>query len=181
MTPSSTVTAESSFPGAGGWPKRATPGAVSSPDYLDFLDIVALLLGIMFTIAKLDAQGRQAASFPHVPEARFEHWRQWTVSIFRLGSAVCFARVLFHQGWMLYMRRHPVVGPAAPKSMMVLGMAMDALFLGVLVSTFFRSSRARALRRELGIVLTPLSPQQAAALAPESEDEGKGDQATKET
>lgn len=151
-----------------------------APDYLDFLDIVAILLGISFTIAKLDAQGREARSFSHVPEADFERWRQWTVSIFRLGSSMCFARVLFHQGWSLYLRRQPVTGPAAPASMRMVAMAVDALFLGVLVSTFFRASRARALRRELGIVLTPLSPQQAAALAPESEDEGKGDEAAKE-
>ena len=146
---------------------------MSSPDYLDFLDIVAILLGISFTIAKLDAQGRKAESFPQVAAAEFERWRDWTVSIFRLGSTLCFARVLFHQGWSIYIRRHPASGPAAPLSMRLPAMAMDALFLGVLAATFIRASRARALRRELGIVLTPLSPQQAAALAPESEAESK--------
>jgi hypothetical protein len=50
-------------------------------------------------------------------------------------------------------------------------MAIDLLFLAVLALTFIRGSRARALRRELGIVLSPLTPQQAAALAPENEAE----------
>jgi hypothetical protein len=55
--------------------------------HLDFFDILAILLGIMFTIAKLDAQGRKAPDFPHVAEPAFERWRTWTTSIYRLGSA----------------------------------------------------------------------------------------------
>lgn len=139
--------------------------------YLDFLDICAILLGIMFTIAKLDAQGRDAAKFPHVPVADFERWRTWTTSIYRLGSTVCFARVLFHQGWALYLAKHPVAAPAAPKSLVIPALLMDAVFLGVVAATFIRGSRSRALRRELGIVLQPMSPKHAAAVAPENEGE----------
>jgi len=143
--------------------------------FLDFLDICALLLGISFTIAKLDAQGRKASSFPHVPEADFERWRMWTVSIYRLGSGMCFARVLFHQAWALYLSRHPLApapgaNPAVVRpSLMYPAMALDLVFLTVLALTFIRGARARALRRELGIVLAPMSPAQAAALAPENE------------
>ena len=145
--------------------------------YLDFLDICAILLGISFTIAKLDAQSRKASSFPQVPAADFERWQTWTTAIYRLGSGACFARVLFHQGWALYLTHHPLApapgaNPAAVRpSLMYPAMAVDFAFLAVLALTFIRASRARALRRELGIVLAPLSPQQAAALAPESESE----------
>jgi hypothetical protein len=144
--------------------------------HLDFLDICAILLGISFTIAKLDAQGRKAEGFPHVRIVDFERWREWTVSIYRLGSGVCFLRVLFHQGWALYLGRQtltPAPGQnpaAAPLSLMYPALAMDAVFLAVLAATFIRGSRARALRRELGIVLAPLTPQQAAALAPDDDD-----------
>jgi hypothetical protein len=140
-------------------------------DHLDFLDIVAILLGISFTIAKLDAQGRKASNFAHVATTDFEHWQDWTVSIYRWGSSFCFLRVLFHQGWSLYMARHPMNAPAAPRALVIPALAMDAAFLGVLAATFIRSSRARARRRELGIVLSPLTPAQAAALAPENENE----------
>ena len=143
-------------------------------DHLDFLDICAILLGISFTIAKLDAQGRNASNFPHVAPADFERWRNWTVSIYRLGSTLCFARFLFHQGWSFYMARHPAQGPAAPVPLRLAAMAMDAVWLGVVVATFIRGGRARALRRELGIVLAPLTPAQAAALAPENEGEDEG-------
>ena len=137
--------------------------------YLDFLDICAILLGIMFTIAKLDAQGRSPESFPQVAPADFERWRNWTVSIYRLGSSMCFLRVLFHQGWVLYLSRQTLHGPFAPAALRYPALALDRVVLGSLVSPFVRGGRARALRRELGIVLAPLSPQQAAAVAPEDE------------
>jgi hypothetical protein len=138
-------------------------------DSLDFpQDVIAILLGISFTIAKLDAQGRKATAFPHVAPADFERWQAWTISIYRLGSSFCFLRLLFHQAWFFYQTRHPVPGPIAPLAMRYSGMAMDLVWLGVLAATFIRSSRARALRRELGIVLSPLSPAQAAAFAPEN-------------
>jgi hypothetical protein len=140
-------------------------------DHLDFLDICAILLGISFTIAKLDAQGRNASNFPHVAPADFERWRNWTVSIYRLGSSLCFARFLFHQVWSFYLGRHPVQGPVAPVGLRLTAMAMDLVWLGVVATTFIRGARARALRRELGIVLAPLTPAQAAALAPENEGE----------
>ena len=147
--------------------------------HLDFLDICAILLGISFTIAKLDAQGRKAENFPQVRPADFERWRSWTLSIYRLGSGICFLRVIFHQGWALYLGRHaitpaPGMNPAAvPPGLMYPAMAFDAVFLITIAVTFIRGSRARALRRELGIVLAPLTPQQAAYLAPETEGEGK--------
>lgn len=132
---------------------------------------MAILLGISFTIAKLDTQGRKPENFPHVAEPEFERWRTSTTSIYRWGSSMCFLRVLFHQGWAVYLSRLTLHSPVAPRSMMYPAMVVDAVFLGVLVSTFFRASRARELRRQLGIVLAPLSPQQAAAMAPEDESE----------
>ena len=129
------------------------------------------MLGISFTIAKLDAQGRNASNFPHVAPQDFDRWREWTVSVYRLGSTVCFLRVLFRQGWCYYLSRQVVTGPAAPVGMRVAALAMDLLWLCGVAATFIRGARTRKLRRELGIVLTPLTPAQAAALAPETENE----------
>ena len=121
--------------------------------HLDFLDILAILLGILFTVAKLDTQGRNASDFPHVKPEEFERWRVWTTSIYRLGSAVCFLRVIFHQGWAVLIGRQALTSPAAPVSFRYPALAMDLLFLIVVAATFIRASRARALRRDLGIVL----------------------------
>jgi hypothetical protein len=131
--------------------------------HLDYFDILAILLGILFTVAKLDAQGRKPEDFAHVPRANFERWQSWTTRIYRLGSSVCFLRVLFHQGWALYIGRQALTSPAAPRALMYPALIMDVAFLGVLVATFVRAGRARAYRRELGIVLAPLTPQQARA------------------
>jgi hypothetical protein len=142
--------------------------------HLDFIDICAILLGISFTIAKLDAQGRAHQDFPHVPAADFERWRTWTTSIYRLGATACFVRVIFHQAWSYYAARHVVDAPAAPKSLVLPALMVDALFFAAVVSTFLRSSRARALRRELGIVLSPITPKQAAAMSDKDDGGGEG-------
>jgi hypothetical protein len=158
--------------------KPCYTGAVS---HLDFLDICAILLGIMYSIAKLDAQGRNSSNFPHVPEASFERWRLWTVSIYRLGAAGCFIRVLFHQGFMFWIGRHPIVIPPGgtpgmlPPAYMYPPMLLDMAFLAIVASTFIRANRARALRRELGIVLAPLTPAQASALAANDSDESNSE------
>ncbi len=142
-------------------------------NHLDFFDICAIFLGIWFMIAKLDAQGRRHESFAHVPAADFERWRSWTISIYRLGATACFVRVIFHQAWSYYAARHVVGMPAAPKSLVVPALMVDALFLAAVVSTFLRGARARALRRELGIVLSPLSAKQAAAMSDKDDDGGE--------
>ena len=134
-------------------------------NHLDFIDICAIMLLIWFMIAKLDAQGRSPESFPQVPLADFERWRSWTVSIYRLGATACFARVVFHQAWSYYAARHVVGAPAAPKSLVLPALIVDALFFAAVVSTFLRGASARRLRRELGIVLSPISPKQAAVMS----------------
>ncbi len=143
-------------------------------NHLDFIDICAILLGISFMIAKLDAQGRSPENFPHVPAADFERWRAWTVSIYRLGATACFVRVIFHQAWSFYAAKHVVDAPAAPKSLVLPALLVDALFFAAIVSTFLRSARARALRRELGIVLQPITAKQAAAMS--DKDNGGGEE-----
>jgi hypothetical protein len=147
--------------------------------HLEYLDILAILLGVMWTIAKLDAQGRRAENFPHVAPADFERWRRWTTSIYRLGLSLCFARVVFHQLWVFYVARQPMTGrvftdaggtqQALPVSLVIPPLLLDVVMLLGIAATFLRASRARKLRRELGIVLAPLTPQQAAALAPDED------------
>ena len=39
------------------------------------LDIIALILGIIYTVRKLDVRKREASEFPHVDPALFEAWR----------------------------------------------------------------------------------------------------------
>jgi len=141
--------------------------------HLDFLDVLGILLGILFTIAKLDAQGRKATDFPHVAATDFQRWQTWTTSIYRIGAAACFFRVLFHQGWALYTGRHLPSALVAPLGLRLPALLVDLLFLAALIATFVRSGRARTLRRELGIVLSPVPAPSPAAGEDDAKDTDK--------
>jgi hypothetical protein len=139
---------------------------------LDFpYGVIAIVLGIGFMVAKLDAQGRKASDFAHVPPQDFERWRDWTTSIYRLGAGACFLRVIFQQGWAYYVSRQALTTPAWPASLRYPALLVDVLWLGLVAVTFVRAGRARALRRELNIVLSPMTPQQQAATS--NTDEGE--------
>jgi hypothetical protein len=139
---------------------------------LDFpYGVIAILLGILFMVAKLDAQGRKASDFAHVPQPEFERWRAYTASIYRLGAGACFLRVLFQQGWAYYVSRQTFTGPAVPASLRYPALLVDVLWLAVVAATFIRAGRARAMRRQLGIVLSPMTPQQQAALSGSDDDD----------
>ncbi|HKY37694.1 MAG TPA: hypothetical protein VJN18_17250 [Polyangiaceae bacterium] len=141
---------------------------------LDFpYGMIAIVLGILFTIAKLDTQGRKASDFEHVPTADFERWQNWTNSIYRLGAAVCFFRVIFTQVWAYYVSRQELTSPIAPPSLRYPALAMDVLWLGVVAATFIRARRARELRYKLGILLSPMTPQQQAAAAADQDEAAK--------
>jgi len=139
---------------------------------LDFpYGVIAIVLGILFMIAKLDTQGRKASDFAHVPTQDFEHWRNWTTSIYRWGAGACFLRVLFQQGWAYYVSRQTFTGPGVPASLRYPALLVDVLWLGLVAATFIRAGRARALRRELGIVLSPMTPRQQDATTSADDDE----------
>jgi hypothetical protein len=141
---------------------------------LDFpYGMIAIVLGILFTIAKLDTQGRKPSDFAHVPREDFEHWRNWTTSIYRLGAGVCFLRVIFAQVWAYYLSRQTLTSPVAPASLRYPAVAMDVLWLGVVAATFIRARRARELRYKLGIVLSQMTPAQQAAAAADRDEAAK--------
>jgi hypothetical protein len=122
---------------------------------LDLLDLVGIALGILFTLAKLETQGRHSADCPQVKAADFERWQRLTSSLYGTGAAICFARVLFHQGFAYYVGKLELSGPALPKTLLLPALLVDAVFVAGVALTFVRAARARALRRELGIVLAP--------------------------
>jgi tetratricopeptide (TPR) repeat protein len=61
---------------------------------IDVFDIVAVILGVIFTIRKLDAQRREPEEFPHVHRAEFLTWRTQETRVYLLGMMACFSKVL---------------------------------------------------------------------------------------
>ena len=121
---------------------------------MDSYDIIAVILGVMFTLRKLDAQGREAAQHPGVAAEDFERWQRQTVSAFVPGSYACFLRVIFHFGYMRYAAHHPLSQLAFAR----IALLVDLVWLVATVTTFIRAHAARELRKRLGISLDKQVP-----------------------
>jgi len=115
---------------------------------VDVFDIVAVILGVWFTLRKLDAQSRQPEAFPHVARADFLDWQEREVSVYRTVTWACFGKFALDLAFTY------LVAPGQdPRLVRAVGATIDLSWLAVLVITFFRTSGVRALRRKLGIVL----------------------------
>ena len=121
---------------------------------MDQYDIVAVILGVMFTLRKLDAQSRDAAAFPHVPESEFLRWQRMVMSAYRLGSWGCFLRVGFHFAFMRYVVHHPL----SPEAFRRTALLVDVVWLASVVTCFLRARSAGNLRKKLGISLEKPQP-----------------------
>ncbi len=128
---------------------------------VDVLDILATILGVWFTLRKLDAQSRQPEAFPHVPKADFLAWREREVSVYRVAVWACFVKVTTDLGFTF------LIAPGQDARLVrLVGATIDLSWLAVIVVTLVRSTASRAQRRRLGIVLGGASMMQ-----PEEEDD----------
>ena len=118
------------------------------------LDIVAVIIGILYTVRKLDVRRHEREEFPHVPAADFERWRRLEAGAYSLGSVACFAKVLLDYGFVFCARRVAV----PPNVIRVAGAILFFAWVAVLIVVFVRASAGRKLRSELGIDLSPPPP-----------------------
>ncbi|MES1173697.1 MAG: hypothetical protein ABUL62_05155 [Myxococcales bacterium] len=122
--------------------------------FLDSFDIVAVLLGVMFTIRKLDAQSRSAAQHPEVTLENFERWQRQTASAYVPGIYASFFREVFHFGFLWFVRRNPI----SPESFRHIGLLVDATWFVSVVATLVLAHFAREQARKLGISLNRPPP-----------------------
>jgi hypothetical protein len=122
---------------------------------VDQYDIIAVILGVMFTLRKLDTQSRDASQQPPsvVPED-FTRWQRQTVAAYTPGMYASFFRVIFHFGYIRYAAHHPL----SPQAFGRVALLVDLIWLVSVVTTFIRANAARELRRKLGIVLEKAAP-----------------------
>lgn len=111
------------------------------------LDLIALILGILFTLRQMDVTQRQAANFPAVREADFTRWWELARGAYRLGSSVCFAKILLDIAAAYWMRHAPP--PAAVR--WAVGLTLDLGWIALVIVAWVRSRRAHAVARDLGI------------------------------
>ena len=111
------------------------------------LDLIALVLGVLFSLRQMDVTQRQAAAFPSVREADFTRWWQAARGAYRLGSSVCFGKIALDIVVAYVMRRVPLPTPVR----LTIGLGLDLGWTVLVVLAVLRSRRAHALARELGI------------------------------
>ena len=116
------------------------------PDQL--FDLLALILGILFSLRQMDVSLRQKEQFPNVAEADFNRWRDQARRNYRLGAIACFGKIGFDIVFAFLLKR----GLALPFALQVtLGLSIVALWMVLVGLAVFRTHRTHALARELGI------------------------------
>ncbi|HEX3775386.1 MAG TPA: hypothetical protein VHV51_13035 [Polyangiaceae bacterium] len=122
---------------------------------MDQYDIVAVFLGVWFTLRKLDTQAREASQQPSsVASEDFERWQRQTVAAYTPGMSASFFRVLFHLGYMRYVAHHPL----EPLTFARIALLVDVIWLVSVVTTLYRAHASRELARKLGIVMQKIAP-----------------------
>lgn len=115
---------------------------------LDLFDILAVILGVLFTIRKLDAQRRTHREFPHVRPDVFERWRQRETAVYALGMLACFSKVLAKL-LVVYV----FYDQMSYRMLRLAGMSIDLSWLAIAGLTLYRGHALAKERAKLGIVL----------------------------
>jgi hypothetical protein len=123
----------------------------------DPFDLIALVLGILFSLRQMDIAQRQKAQYPAVAEADFQRWFGLARGAYRLGASACFGKILLDIVFAFLLRRG-LRPPFAVQLTLGLGITLAcAVLVGIAV---WRSRRAHELARELGIELRARTPSQ---------------------
>lgn len=120
---------------------------------LDFFGLLALILGILYTVRKLDVRQREPSEFPNVPAFDFERWKSKQLAAYNLGSGACFLKVAVDLGLYIAQR---AIGWTAVR---ILGASIFFVWVFGLVGALLLSRAARKLSDELGITLTARRPE----------------------
>jgi hypothetical protein len=116
------------------------------PDQL--FDLLALILGILFSLRQMDVSMRQKASYPTVSEADFTRWREQARRNYRLGTTACFGKILFDIVFA-FLLNHGLRLPFPVQA--ALGLSVVVLWMALVGFAVWRTQKTHALARELGI------------------------------
>jgi hypothetical protein len=119
---------------------------------LDFFGLLAVILGIIYTVRKLDVRRREPSEFPAVAPADFARWKAKELFAYNLASAACFLKVMVDV--TLYFSQRSI----AWNTVRIIGATAFFAWVGALVASLLLGSSARKLRAELGIDLRSHEP-----------------------
>jgi hypothetical protein len=121
---------------------------------VDQYDIIAVIVGVMFTMRKLDTQSRSATQSPNVDPEDFLRWQRRSASAYAPGAYASFFRVIFHFAFIRYSAHHQL----PPLTFGRVALLVDALWIGCTIYTLVNAHLAREMRKKLGISLDRPQP-----------------------
>ena len=117
--------------------------------------LLAVILGIIYTIRKLDVRRREQSEFPAILPADFDRWKSKELFAYNLASFACLLKVLIDIA-MLVLR-----DSINWNVVRIIGAAAFFGWIFALVASLVLGSSARKLRDRLGIDLRAHDPSQA--------------------
>lgn len=115
---------------------------------VDAFDIVAIILGVLFTIRKLDAQRRSHKEFPHVSAENFESWQGRETSVYQAAVMACFGKVF--ADWIFV---YFFADGLPMRTVRAVGATIDISWFVVMLVTFYRTRMLAKMRAQYRIVL----------------------------
>lgn len=121
----------------------------------DPFDLIALVLGILFSLRQMDIAQRQKERYPAVSEPDFKRWYDLARGAYRLGATACFGKIFLDIVFAFLLRR----GLRLPFTVqLTLGLGITVACAALVGLAIWRSRRAHELARELGIELRAQTP-----------------------
>lgn len=124
---------------------------------IDALDVLSVLLGVFFTVRKLDVTRRRPEDYASVPAVDFGRWRFLRARAYSVGIWVSFLRIVADFAFVHW----STTTGLSWDSMRVGGASIDALWAVGLAVALYRGRAARKLGTDLGI--EPLTPRSSGA------------------
>jgi hypothetical protein len=115
----------------------------------DVLDLLAVIVGVLHTMRKLDVMKRRAEEYPEVAVEDFAAWQASERAAYALGSWASFLKLVLDP-MLLFLA--PKLALSAPV-VRGLGATIDIGWAVLVLVAMLRAGRARRRRQELGIVL----------------------------
>ena len=122
---------------------------------MDILDVLAVILGVLYTMRKVRVRRVESDDYPHIPREQFDAWQQKELGAYTLGSTACFLKIFVDIAVRVYHSHYPL----GPNVLFVVGFGIFIAWVGALLATALIGRAARIRRDQLGIELRPARTQ----------------------
>ena len=115
----------------------------------DVLDLLAVMVGVLHTVRKLDVMKRRGEDYPHVTREDFLDWQRQERAAYAMGSWASFLKLMLDPALLFLAPKLNLPGSLVR----ALGAIIDIGWAIIVTVAILRAGKARRRREELGIVL----------------------------